>query len=102
MFSIRPQRRTGAHPYQPTDAGHPGAGRSRPGPSRRARALAALLGVPLACTVLAGVAPVPAAASWPNGQVEISGHGFGHGRGMGQYGAFGYATLYSWSYTQIL
>ncbi|HST48093.1 SpoIID/LytB domain-containing protein [Jatrophihabitans sp.] len=88
MFSIRPQRRTaGDHPSQP--------GRSR-------RALAAVLGGTLACTALAGVFPAPAGASWPNGQVEISGHGFGHGRGMGQYGAFGYATLYGWSYTQIL
>lgn len=74
-------------------------------PSRspwRARAVSAGVGTALACAALAVLDPAPAAASWPNGQVGISGHGFGHGRGMGQYGAFGYATLYSWSYTQIL
>jgi SpoIID/LytB domain protein len=89
MFSIRPQRRTaGAFRYLST--------------SRPRRALAAVLGTTLACTALAAVSPAPAAASWPDGQVGITGHGYGHGRGMGQYGAFGYATLYSWSYTQIL
>ncbi|MBV9822027.1 MAG: SpoIID/LytB domain-containing protein, partial [Actinobacteria bacterium] len=97
MFSIRPQRRTGADLPGSAD---PSAATDRTGRARRA--LVALAGVPLACTVVAGVAPAPAAASWPNGQVQITGHGYGHGRGMGQYGAFGYATLYSWSYTQIL
>ena len=31
----------------------------------------------------------------------ITGHGWGHGIGMGQWGAYGYA-LHGWSYTQIL
>jgi SpoIID/LytB domain protein len=34
--------------------------------------------------------------------VQISGYGFGHGRGMGQWGAFGYASEYGWGYKQIL
>ncbi|MBJ7291269.1 SpoIID/LytB domain-containing protein [Williamsia sp.] len=34
-------------------------------------------------------------------QVTLIGHGFGHGRGMGQYGAFGYAKK-GWKYDQIL
>ncbi len=34
--------------------------------------------------------------------IEISGYGFGHGRGMGQWGAYGYATIYGWSYQQVL
>ena len=34
--------------------------------------------------------------------VEIVGHGFGHGRGLGQWGAFGYATDYGWTAKQIL
>lgn len=34
--------------------------------------------------------------------VEIAGHGYGHGRGLGQWGAFGYATDYGWSAPQIL
>jgi SpoIID/LytB domain protein len=36
------------------------------------------------------------------GNVTISGHGWGHGRGMGQYGALGYAVNYGWSSAQIL
>jgi stage II sporulation protein D len=31
----------------------------------------------------------------------ITGHGWGHGMGMGQWGAYGYA-LHGWSYTRIL
>ena len=51
----------------------------------------------------AGLAATAApAAAWAGGNVGITGHGFGHGRGMGQYGAFGYATIYGWPYTQIL
>jgi len=34
--------------------------------------------------------------------VAFSGHGWGHGRGMGQYGALGYALEQGWSYHQIL
>ena len=32
----------------------------------------------------------------------ITGHGFGHGEGMGQWGAYGYATVYEWPWQQIL
>ncbi len=70
--------------------------------SRTPRAVAAAVAGVLACTTLAVVSPPAAAASWPNGNVDITGHGHGHGRGMGQWGAFGYATNYSWSHTQIL
>lgn len=38
----------------------------------------------------------------PSGQVTITGHGWGHGRGMGQYGALGYALNHGWSGTDIL
>jgi len=52
--------------------------------------------------VVAGGA-VPAAASpYPSATVELAGHGWGHGRGMGQYGALGYALQQGWSYSQIL
>jgi SpoIID/LytB domain protein len=43
-----------------------------------------------------------AAGAFPNSTVTITGHGFGHGRGMGQYGALGYAVNSGWSYQQIL
>jgi SpoIID/LytB domain protein len=34
--------------------------------------------------------------------VSLDGHGFGHGRGMGQYGALGYALNHGWNQFQIL
>lgn len=49
--------------------------------------------------LLAGlVAPRPAFAYWKS-TVDFEGHGWGHGRGLGQYGALGYATqgqTYTW------
>lgn len=37
----------------------------------------------------------------PAGGVEITGHGSGHGRGLSQYGAYGYA-MEGWSFRQII
>jgi SpoIID/LytB domain protein len=34
--------------------------------------------------------------------VTLEGHGFGHGNGMGQYGALGYAVDHSWTWQQIV
>jgi SpoIID/LytB domain protein len=34
--------------------------------------------------------------------VIIYGRGFGHGRGLSQYGAYGWATVHGWSWEQIL
>ncbi|HEX7168044.1 MAG TPA: SpoIID/LytB domain-containing protein [Acidimicrobiales bacterium] len=48
------------------------------------------------------VAPAPPATAYPADRVELVGHGWGHGRGMGQYGALGYAIDHGWSYEQIL
>ena len=42
------------------------------------------------------------AAAFPVSMLTLNGHGFGHGRGMGQYGALGYAVDSSWSWQQIL
>jgi len=51
---------------------------------------------------LMGIVPAARASALP-GTLTIVGHGWGHGRGMGQYGALGYASApYDWSYTQIL
>jgi len=58
--------------------------------------------------VVAGALPlisgvtVPPAAAQTTGTVSLLGHGFGHGRGMGQYGALGYAIDEGWNYEQIL
>lgn len=56
-------------------------------------ALIALTGLTLAPSERADAAP---------GDVTISGHGYGHGRGMSQWGAYGYATQYGRTYDQIL
>jgi SpoIID/LytB domain protein len=53
-----------------------------------------------ALAALAPATPAHAAGSLPS-TLTISGHGWGHGRGMGQYGALGYA-LDGWTYQQIL
>ncbi len=44
----------------------------------------------------------PAEASSLPTTLSLSGHGWGHGRGMGQYGAYGYAHDAGQSYTWIL
>ncbi len=39
------------------------------------------------------------ASAYPSAAVDLTGHGWGHGRGMGQYGAYGYAKAgqpYTW------
>jgi SpoIID/LytB domain protein len=66
----------------------------------RARLTAALAATALLLGVVVVSAATPAAA-YPTSSVNLIGHGWGHGRGMGQYGALGY-SLNGWSYTQIL
>lgn len=73
--------------------------------SRRRRALTAALGLTLGAGLLpvAGSAPGAMAAA-PNDviAVVIDGVGNGHGRGMSQWGAYGWAVDYGWSSAQIL
>ena len=52
--------------------------------------------VALVCALAA-----PAHAASPKGTLIIRGAGFGHGVGMSQYGAYGYAQ-HGWTYDQIL
>jgi peptidoglycan hydrolase-like amidase len=47
-------------------------------------------------------APPATAAIPPDARINISGHGWGHGRGMGQWGAVGYAVNYGSSAEAIL
>jgi len=57
----------------------------------------------LTTTVLASVvAPVRADGGQLPVAIQIEGRGYGHGRGMSQYGSYGYATVYGWSWDQIL
>ena len=82
--------------------------RPRPGPRRRSGPLArllqagsaALLGV-AGPSLLSVVAPVAPAGAYPYADVMLQGHGWGHGMGMGQWGALGYAVSGT-PYQQIL
>ena len=73
--------------------------RRRPG---ALRLVAHALAASLLASVLIVVAPGSAVAHHTYPKVEISGGGWGHGRGMGQYGALGYARDYGWTSRQIL
>ncbi|MEP7018313.1 MAG: DUF4214 domain-containing protein [Actinomycetota bacterium] len=44
----------------------------------------------------------PTAAQAASSGATFVGHGWGHGRGMGQYGAYGYAVNSGWTYDRIL
>ena len=74
-------------------------------PQSRGRAAA------LAAAVLASAAVVvPSVSSAPTGQaapddiiaIVVEGTGNGHGRGMSQWGAYGYAVDHGWNWQQIL
>jgi SpoIID/LytB domain protein len=67
----------------------------------RARRLASVLVVTLAIAGFGLQAATPASATL-EGNVEFSGHGWGHGRGMSQWGARGYAVDHGWSSQRIL
>jgi stage II sporulation protein D len=54
----------------------------------------------LAALGLSGAPATPAAAPG-GGTFFVSGHGWGHGVGLAQYGAYGYA-LHGWTYDQIV
>src|SRR5579862_1230573 len=61
------------------------------------RLIIGLCGLGLVASPL--VAATPGAAATLPAQLTVVGHGWGHGRGMGQYGAYGYALAgepYSW------
>lgn len=74
-----------------------------------ARVLAGFVALSTVIALIGAASATPAAAqeepvevlSAPD-EIVIEGKGFGHGRGLGQYGALGYAVDESWSYDQIL
>ena len=73
--------------------------------SRRRRRLS-VSRLAVAAAVLAGAVGLDAgrsspAAAFPGPTVDLVGHGYGHGRGMGQFGSLGYA-LRGWTHEQIL
>ncbi len=62
--------------------------------------LGGLLVVAIALLLL--VCAGPAGALTTSANFVITGHGWGHGIGMSQWGAYGYAKKAGWSYEQIL
>ena len=44
----------------------------------------------------------PSAGAYPSSRITFTGHGWGHGRGLGQYGALGYAIDEDKPYSEIL
>ena len=58
-----------------------------------------------AASLIVGLMPAQVAQAeegqLPGGMI-IYGRGFGHGRGLSQYGAYGWATVHGWSWEQIL
>jgi SpoIID/LytB domain protein len=71
-----------------------------PSPSSRLRCLLAAL--VLVGTGVAAVATAQVSAAYPTANVRFEGHGWGHGRGLGQYGSLGYAIDEQQSYSTIL
>ena len=71
------------------------------GAAIKTRLCQVLIVLALGASMVAG-RPAPALAAYPSPTVELQGHGWGHGRGMGQYGALGYALQRGWKYSQIL
>ncbi len=67
--------------------------------SRRWALVAAAL--VMAATPAAFVVGPPPAGAFPGATVDLAGQGYGHGRGMGQFGSLGYA-LDGWGYERIL
>jgi SpoIID/LytB domain protein len=53
-------------------------------------------------TAVIGTSAPSAHAATIGTSIPITGHGFGHGLGMGQVGAYGYATHFGWTWQQIL
>ena len=56
----------------------------------------------MVAVVIAGFLLADAPTARADGDITFSGHGFGHGRGMSQYGSYGYAVERNATYTQIL
>ncbi|MFM1791215.1 MAG: hypothetical protein RLZZ526_1542 [Actinomycetota bacterium] len=76
----------------------------RPVPRSRARRFAAIVAV-FAATVLVYPATgtrVASADGLPPTAIVVRGHGYGHGRGLSQYGALGWATKLSKTWQEIL
>jgi peptidoglycan hydrolase-like amidase len=73
-----------------------------PRPTRRRRALVAVAAAVASLATVIPVVTAPPAGAAVITHADFAGRGYGHGRGMSQYGAFGYARDFGWSTDQIL
>ena len=62
----------------------------------------AAAGVVTAGAAVPGLTPASIVHAEPVTTLELDGHGYGHGVGLSQWGAYGYAANYGWTATQIL
>ena len=61
-----------------------------------------LRGPALAIALVVGIAGFVGCEPAPPESITLAGHGWGHGRGMSQFGAYGYAVDHGWTGGQIL
>ena len=64
------------------------------------RLLRCLLALLVAATAV--VLPASSATALAPETITVEGRGWGHGRGLQQWGALGYAVNYGWNHEQIL
>jgi len=72
----------------------------------RSPQLRRLVAIGIIAAIVTSLLPAPAPVQAADGQLPASyviyGRGFGHGRGLSQYGSYGWATAHGWSWQQIL
>ncbi len=72
----------------------------------RSPQLRTLFAIGIVAAVVASLTPASSPVRAADGQLPASyviyGRGFGHGRGLSQYGSYGWATAHGWSWQQIL
>jgi len=72
----------------------------------RSPQLRRLFAIGIVAIVVASLTPAHAPVQAAEGQLPASyviyGRGYGHGRGLSQYGSYGWATVHGWSWQQIL
>lgn len=71
-------------------------------PPQKFRVVTVVVTAIIAATVLGGTSVARADEGQIPAAILINGRGNGHGRGMSQYGAYGWATAAGWSWQQIL
>lgn len=71
-------------------------------PPHKSRAVAVVATALITVTAFGGVTAVRAEEGQIPAAILVNGRGYGHGRGMSQYGSYGWATSAGWSWQQIL